>query len=157
MIFLLNFQISFFVSKFFHAQKNDIDLFKIFSWEYIFIKSSYYERKKEEKKNSPHHTPPNKYFLENKKKPKPSYLEKQPNFSFPCHPKTQPLIIVSIPKSKITSPNGTSKTPLEKDEIILSSSKISILNCVHHLFWPYPPWIVLGRGWGEIWWQSFFF
>jgi hypothetical protein len=37
---------------------------------------------------------------------------------------------------------------LEKGEIILSSSKISILNCVHHLFWPNLPWIVLGRRWG---------
>jgi hypothetical protein len=91
-------------------------------------------KEKGEKKIPPHHTPPKKYFLENKKKPQPSYLEKQPNFSLPCHPKTQPLIIVSIPKSKITSPNRTPKTPLEKGEIISSSSKFSILNCVHHLF-----------------------
>ncbi len=62
----------------------------------------------------------------------------QPNFSLPCHPKTQPLIVVSILKSKITSPNPTPKTPLKKGEIILSSSKNSILNCVHHLFWPNP-------------------
>ncbi len=55
--------------KFFHAQKNDIDLSKIFSWEYIFIKSSYYERKKEKKKIPPHPTPPKNYFLENKKNP----------------------------------------------------------------------------------------
>jgi hypothetical protein len=78
-------------------------------------------------------------FWKTKKKPQPSYLGKQPNFSLPCHPKTQPLIIVSIPKSKITSPNRTPKTPLEKGEIILSSSKIYILNYVHHLFWPNPP------------------
>jgi hypothetical protein len=77
--------------------------------------------------------------LENKKKTQPSYLEKQPNFSLPCHPKTQPLIIVSIPKSKITSPNCTPKTPLEKGEIILSFLKKIILNYVHHLFWPNPP------------------
>jgi hypothetical protein len=57
------------------------------------------------------------------KKTQPSYLQKQLNFSLPCHQKTQPLIIVSIPKSKITSPNPTPKTPLEKGEIILSSSK----------------------------------
>jgi hypothetical protein len=37
---------------------------------------------------------------------------------------------------------------LEIGEIILSSSKIYILNCVHRLFWPNPPWIVLGRRWG---------
>jgi hypothetical protein len=60
-------------------------------------------------------------FFEKQKKPQPSYLEKQPNFFLPCHSKTQPLIIVSIPKSKITSPNPTLKTPLEKGKIILSS------------------------------------
>ncbi len=123
--------------KFFHAQKNDIDLFKIFSWEYIFIKSSYYERKKKKKKSTPSHTT-KEMFFEKQKKPQASYLEKQPNFSLPCHPKTQPLIIVSIPKSKMTSPNPTPKTPLEKNEIILPSSKNSISNCVHHLFWPNP-------------------
>jgi hypothetical protein len=48
-------------------------------------------------------------FFGKQKKPQPSYLEKQPNFSLPCHPKTQPLVIVSIPKSKITSPNPTPK------------------------------------------------
>jgi hypothetical protein len=57
-------------------------------------------------------------FFGKQKKPQPSYLDKQPNFSLPCHPKTQPLIIVSISKSKITSPNPTPKTPLEKGEII---------------------------------------
>jgi hypothetical protein len=77
-------------------------------------------------------------FFGKQKKPQPSYLEKQRNFSLPCHPKTQPLIIVSISKSKITSPNPTPKIPLEKGKIILSSSKNSILNCVHHLFWPNP-------------------
>jgi hypothetical protein len=75
------------------------------------------KEKRRKKKIPPHPTPPKKYFLENKKKPQPSYLEKQkqPNFSLPCHPKTQPLRIVSIPKSKITSPNPTTpKTPLKK-------------------------------------------
>jgi hypothetical protein len=95
-------------------------------------------KEKKKKKIPPHHTPPKKYFLGKKKKPQASYLEKQPNFSLPCHPKTEPLIIVSIPKSKITSPNRTSNTLLKRDEIILSSSKISIVNCVHHLFWPNP-------------------
>jgi hypothetical protein len=95
-------------------------------------------KKKEKEKihTIPHHQ--RNVFWKTKKKPQPSYLGKQPNFSLPCHPKTQPLIIVSIPKSKITSPNRTPKTPLEKGEIILSSSKNSILNCVHHLFWPNP-------------------
>jgi hypothetical protein len=92
---------------------------------------------KEKKKNRPipHHQ---RNVFWKTKKTQPSYLEKQPKFSLPCHPKTQPLIIVSIPKSKITSPNPTPKTLLEKGEIILSSSKNSILNCVHHLFWPNP-------------------
>jgi hypothetical protein len=96
-------------------------------------------KEKRRKKNStPSHTTKEIYFGK-QKKPQPSYLEKKPNFSFPCHPKTQPLKIVSIPKSKITSPNPTPKTPLENGEIILSSSKIYILNRVHHLFWPNPP------------------
>jgi hypothetical protein len=55
-------------------------------------------KEKRRKKNPTHPTPPKKYFLENKKKPQPSYIEKQPNFSLSCHPKTQPLIIVFNPK-----------------------------------------------------------
>jgi hypothetical protein len=96
------------------------------------------EKKKEKQNSTPSHTT-KEIFFEKQKKPQPSYLEKQPNFCLPCHPKTQPLIIVSIPKNKITSPNPTPKTPLKLGEIILSSSKIYILNCVHHLFWPNLP------------------
>jgi hypothetical protein len=64
-----------------------------------------------------------KLFFGKQKKPQPSYFGKQLNFFVPCHPKTQPLRIVSIPKNKIISPNPTPKTLLEKGEIILSSSK----------------------------------
>jgi hypothetical protein len=60
------------------------------------------KEKRKEKKIPPHPTPPKKYFLENKK-----------NLSLPCHPKTQPLRIVSIPKSKITFSNPTPKTLLK--------------------------------------------
>jgi hypothetical protein len=84
---------------------------------------SHHITKEKRRKNKfhpiPHHQ---KNIFWKTKKPQPSYLEKQPNFSLPCHPKTQPLVIFSIPKSKITSPNPTPKTPLEKGETILSSS-----------------------------------
>ncbi len=68
--------------KFFHAQKNDIDLFKIFSWEYIFIKSSYYERKKKKKKSTPSHT--TKEMFCGKKK-NPNLLTLKNNQTSPSH------------------------------------------------------------------------
>ncbi len=104
-VFLLNF----------HAQKLDIDLSKIFSWEKIFIKSPYYERKKRKKKNiypppsptTPSHITKTITFWK-QKKPQPSNLEKGPNFSLPCHPKKTPWDSPPSPK-KITFSNPTQK------------------------------------------------
>jgi len=63
----------------------------------IFIKSPYHKRKKDKKNiptpflQPPHPTPPKEYFLGNFFKIPPSYLEKQPNFSLPCHPRNKHL------------------------------------------------------------------
>jgi len=43
------------VLKIFHAQKNDMDFYKIFAKEKIFIKPPYYgKKKKRERKKYPH-------------------------------------------------------------------------------------------------------
>jgi len=99
-VFLLNF----------HAQKLDIDLSKIFSWEKIFIKSPYYERKKRKKKKypplsptTPSHITKTITFWKTKKTPTFQPWKRTKLFP-PMPPKKQPLEIVPHPPKKSLLP-----------------------------------------------------
>jgi len=80
------------VLKFFHFPKKDINFCKIFSGEKIFIKSPYHKKKHTHplSPSTPSHI--TKIIIPWKFLKIPlSYLEKQPKFSFPCHPRNKVL------------------------------------------------------------------
>jgi hypothetical protein len=82
------------VLKFFYSPKKDIIFYKIFFGEKIFIESPYHKIKIKNthllSPNTPSHT--TKRIIPRKIKMNPlSCLEKQSNFSFPCHPRNNPL------------------------------------------------------------------
>jgi hypothetical protein len=83
--------------KFLHSPKIYINFIKYFFEKKIFIKSPYHKREKDKNNDThplspttPSHTTKKIIPLKIKKIP-PSYLEKQPNFSLPCHTRNKPL------------------------------------------------------------------
>ncbi len=105
--------------KLFHAQKNNINFYKIFSWEKLFIKSSYSEKKKTEEythpifPTTPSHT--TKKIIPWKIKKSPTFLFwKTTKLLYPMPPKKQPFELIPIPKNNHLSQSHTLKKILWK-------------------------------------------
>ncbi len=113
--------------KILHSQKKDINFYKIFSWEKIFIKSPYHKRKIDKKKQYPppfsnhpipHHQKTNslEFFLN------PTFLLwETTKLLLPMPPKKQTFGLDPIPKKIHLSQSLKKNPPFERGGITPSS------------------------------------